>query len=284
MISYATPILFVLFVWWFSTGVVIYLNNRPSWTFPWSVSAATVLLALSLGSIHELRGSTTSAAAYWGFTYGLLAWAWTQLTFYTGVLTGPRQEPCHHDCGGVRHFWHAIETCLYHEIGAMLVGAAICAASLGGDNWCGAWTYAILWIMHSSAKINAVLGVRNLNEEFFPSHLKYLRSFLRERPINVLFPFSITGGSIAAVMIFQDGAQAATPYAFTNAVFLGTMMALAVLEHWLLILPIPAATLWGWGLNGREAAADEAAAPEEAPAVLAIGTAGAPLSFAARSQ
>jgi putative photosynthetic complex assembly protein 2 len=126
--------------------------------------------------------------------------------------------------------------------------------------------------MHSSAKINAVLGVRNLNEEFFPSHLKYLRSFLRRRAINALFPFSVTGGTIATVLILQNATHTSTPFVFVNAVFLGTMMALAVLEHWLLILPIPAAKLWAWGLNSREAAAgaDLPAQPSEALAIAAV--------------
>jgi len=265
--TYAVPILFVLFTWWFSTGAVIYMNNLPPRTFRWTVPAATALMPICLASIHELRIFTTPSAAYWGFTYGLIAWAWTQLTFYTGIITGPRQQPCEHDCGGgLRHFWHTIETCLYHELLAIGVGVAIFAASYGGGNWCGAWTYAILWVMHSSAKINAVLGVRNLNEEFFPSHLKYLRSFLRERPMNALFPFSVTGGTIATVILFQNAAHAASPFDFINAIFLGTMMALAVIEHWLLILPIPAATLWAWGLSAKEKG--NGAKSKEAPASL----------------
>jgi putative photosynthetic complex assembly protein 2 len=266
--TYAVPILFVLFTWWFSTGVVIYMNNMPSRNFRWTVSAATALLPICLASLYELRVYTTPSAAYWSFTYGLIAWAWTQLTFYTGFITGPRQTACEQDCGGVRHFWHAIETCLYHELLAIGVGVAIFAVSYGGGNWCGAWTYAILWIMHSSAKINAVLGIRNLNEEFFPSHLKYLRSFLRERPINALFPFSVTGGTIAAVILFQNAAHAVAPFGFLNAVFLGTMMALAVLEHWLLILPIPAAALWGWGLSSKEESVEKEPKKEPAPPLV----------------
>ncbi len=280
--SYATPVLFVLFAWWFSTGVVIYLNNLPPRTFPWTVSAATALLPLCLFGLYILRDFTTPGAAYWSFTWGLLAWAWTQLTFYTGTLTGPRRTPCEPGCTGLRHFWHALETSLYHEIAAIGIGAAIFMACYSGANWCGAWTYAILWVMHSSAKVNAVLGVRNLNEEFFPPHLRFLRSFLRQRAINALFPFSITGGTVAAVLIFENAVHAVKVFDFVNAVLLGTIMALAIVEHWLLILPIPAAALWAWGLSSRKHTNGEPPAPEPMESI-ALDSANLKPLFAAAS-
>jgi hypothetical protein len=33
---------------------------------------------------------------------------------------------------------------------------------------------------------------------------------------------------------------------------LGTLMALAVLEHWFLVLPVPVAALWRWGFRSRD--------------------------------
>ncbi|MGQ3058344.1 MAG: DUF3623 family protein, partial [Nevskia sp.] len=33
--------------------------------------------------------------------------------------------------------------------------------------------------------------------------------------------------------------------------FLATLLSLAVLEHWFLVLPIPADALWRWGLSSR---------------------------------
>jgi putative photosynthetic complex assembly protein 2 len=270
--TYAAPILFVLFVWWFSTGAVIYLNNLPPRTFPWTMAGATAMLIGALCGIFAVCATTTVSAVYCSFSCGLLAWAWTQLTFYTGAITGPRKQACAPECSGFRHFWHAAETCLYHELAALVVGAAVVAASFDGENHAGAWTYVILWSMHLSAKINAVLGVRNLNEEFFPVHLKYLRAFLKERPINGLFPFSVTAGTIAATLIFQQGARSDSPHQFVASVFLGTLMVLAVLEHWLLILPIPAAALWAWALSGRKK-------PRPAESALIITPAAASLTF-----
>ena len=36
--------------------------------------------------------------------------------------------------------------------------------------------------------------------------------------------------------------------------FAGTLLALAILEHWFMVLPLPANALWSWGLRSRDAA------------------------------
>ncbi|MBV8868454.1 MAG: DUF3623 family protein, partial [Acetobacteraceae bacterium] len=48
MAHYLAPVLFALFVWWFSTGLIIFLDGLPRRTFRWSMLGATVLLAASL--------------------------------------------------------------------------------------------------------------------------------------------------------------------------------------------------------------------------------------------
>ena len=37
MTTIGLPILFALFVWWFSTGIVLYIVGLPKWTIRWSV-------------------------------------------------------------------------------------------------------------------------------------------------------------------------------------------------------------------------------------------------------
>lgn len=252
MAHYGYPVLFVLFLWWFSTGAVIFLNNLPRRTFRFTLAIATIVLIVSLIGIYLTKGLTSGSAPYISFTCGLLIWAWTQLTFYMGAITGPRTTACHPSCGGLKHFWHAVETCLYHEVAALAAGGLILALSLGGDNQVGLWTYVILWVMHLSAKLNVVFGVRNLNEQFFPEHLKYLRSFLRERSMNTLFPFSITIGTIVTVLLIQRAAAAPHQFDAIAYSFYACLMTLALIEHWFLVLPLPFAELWNWGLEARK--------------------------------
>ncbi|MGI3776621.1 MAG: DUF3623 family protein, partial [Janthinobacterium lividum] len=117
----------------------------------------------------------------------------------------------------------------------------------------GMWTFMVLWWMHQSAKLNVFLGVRNLNEEFLPEHLQFLRSFLTKKPMNLLFPVSITVSTVILVRLVDAAiTPGVTRFDAAGFCFLSVLMALAVLEHWLLVLPLPAAALWGWSLSSRK--------------------------------
>ncbi|MGI3777705.1 MAG: putative photosynthetic complex assembly protein PuhE, partial [Janthinobacterium lividum] len=177
MSLYVFPALFALFVWWFSTGVIMYLDGLPRPTFKWSMLGATVLLAASLYGLHATGSDTSVRGAYVGFTCGLLAWGWQEISFYMGFVTGTRKQPCEEGCRGWRHFGHAIQTSLWHELAIIAAAIAVVALTWHAPNQVGMWTFMVLWWMHQSAKLNVFLGVRNLNEEFLPEHLQFLRSF-----------------------------------------------------------------------------------------------------------
>jgi putative photosynthetic complex assembly protein 2 len=252
--QYVFPALYALFVWWFSTGVIIYLDGLPRRTFRWSMLGATVVLAVSVWGLARSSLDASIGGAYAAFTYGLLAWGWQEISFYMGFVTGSRRAPCPEGCGGWRHFGHAVQTSLYHELAIVVCAAVVVAVSWGAPNQIGTWTFMVLWWMHQSAKLNVFLGVRNLNEEFLPEHLQFLKSFLTKKPMNLLFPASVTLSTIIATLLFRRAFAAdATAFGATGFTFLGTMMALAILEHWFLVLPLPAAALWSWGLRSRAA-------------------------------
>ncbi len=256
MVLYGWPALFALFTWWFSTGAIMYLDGLPRPTFRWSMAGASVLFAVSLAGLWATGGDVTVRGAYLAFTFGLLAWGWQEISFYMGYVTGPRRAACPDGCGGWRHFGHAIGTSLWHELAIIAAGAAIVALTWGAPNRIGMWTFMVLWWMHQSAKLNVFLGVRNLNEEFLPEHLLFLRSFLTKKPMNLLFPVSITVSTVILVLLVEAAvAHGASRFDRAGFCFLSVLMALAVLEHWLLVLPLPAAKLWGWSLRSRPAAA-----------------------------
>ena len=50
-------------------------------------------------------------------------------------------------------------------------------------------------MMHLSARLNVFLGVRNVSEEFVPAHMEVLKSFLTRKPMNLLFPVSVTAAT-----------------------------------------------------------------------------------------
>jgi putative photosynthetic complex assembly protein 2 len=249
---YGWPALFALFVWWFSTGVVLVLDGLAPRTFKWSLAGATALFAAALYGLAAGRDDTSLRGAYVAFTCGVLAWAWLEISFYTGLVTGPRRTLCPDGCAGLKHFGHAIQASLWHELAIIISAGLVVTCTWGGANQVGRWTFVIMWWMHQSAKLNVFLGVRNLNAEFLPPHLQYLRSFLTRRPMNLLFPVSVTLSTIVAAELFQRAAaDGAVPFEATGFTLLGVLMTLAILEHWFLMVPLPIAALWGWSLRSR---------------------------------
>jgi putative photosynthetic complex assembly protein 2 len=70
--------------------------------------------------------------------------------------------------------------------------------------------------------------------------------------MNLLFPISVTVSTALAVLIWR-GAASADSGAFerTGLTFAGTLLSLAILEHWFMVLPLPTEALWSWGLKSR---------------------------------
>jgi putative photosynthetic complex assembly protein 2 len=253
--DHALTIAYALCLWWFSTGLIFYLDQLPVRTFKWSMAGATGLLALSLYVIWHMRADTSLFAVFASFTCGVIAWGWQEISLYTGFVTGPRKHRCAEGCSGWRHFGHAIGVNLWHEIAIVIVAAAIVWLSWESDNQWGLWSYLLLWIMHLSARLNVFLGVRNVSEEFVPAHMEVLKGFLTRKPMNLLFPFSVTGGTIGSILLFQQAFSAADPAVAAGFSLLAALASLAVLEHWLLMLPLPVEKLFRWSLPNRRNAA-----------------------------
>jgi putative photosynthetic complex assembly protein 2 len=233
-------IAFVIVLWSLSTAVIFYLDSLPINTFKFSMAAATLCLSACAFAIWQLSDVSTPNAIYISFGAGLLSWGWTEMALYMGYVTGPRKQECAVGCSGVAHFGHAINANLWHEIVVIVFAAAI---FLSG-NQTAFWCFAMLWLMHLSARLNVFLGVRNVSAEFVPDHMAVLKSFLRRRNMNVLFPFSCAG--LAALITYLVSLP--QTLAITMAT---TLAAIGLLEHILLMLPLPTEKIWTWALSKK---------------------------------
>lgn len=242
---------FALLLWWLGTGLVLWLDGLQRRTFAWSLAAASALALLGLYAIGWSQEHDGTLAVYAAFAGALAVWAWQELSYYLGFITGPRKHACAPGCSGGRHFVHALQTSLHHEV-SILVGALL-VWQVEGDAPLpvALWTYALLWWMHESARINVFLGVRNVNAEWLPEHLQYLRSFLREAPMNPFFPFSVGISVLGAWWIFTQAAAQTDPAAASAYFLLGALACLAIIEHVFLMLPIPLTAPWRWALGSR---------------------------------
>lgn len=250
--DYALPVLFAIFSWWFLTGAVLYVVGLPSGAVRWTMSLATGVLILGLLVLWQTSDEGTCQGAYLAFTAALLVWGWHEMSFLTGVLTGPRTTECPRRKSGRAEFWPAFQSLLYHEVAIFVTVLLLYMMLQDAANKVGLWTFAILWVMRLSAKFNIYLGVPNLSEEFLPSHLSYLKTYFCRRSMNFLFPISVTLASITTWLLIAQAAESTNAFAVTSSVFLAVLMALALIEHWFLVLPLPFGLLWSWGLWSRD--------------------------------
>ncbi len=239
MIAFAA-IAFVIVMWSASTAVIFYLDSLPTRTFKWSMAAATLVLIGCGFAIWQLRSEASTFAVAISFAAGLLAWGWTEMALYMGYITGPRKTRCAEGCSGAHHFGHAVSANLWHEITVIVFASVIYLSA----NQTAFWCFTMLWLMHLSARLNVFLGARNVSAEFVPDHMDILKGFLRRRNMNALFPFSCT--ALVALTVYL----AAQPQTF-EITMAATLAAIGLLEHVLLMLPLPTEKLWTWSLSNR---------------------------------
>ena len=262
MAAFVLAALAALFVWWLSTGVVLLLNGLPRRSYPWSTLGASLLAGVAFYVIVVTGAETTPAAAYAAFLAGVALWGWHELTFLQGTLAGPRKVACPEDASDRTRFVLAVRTLLYHELAILATLGLLLIVSWGQPNKLGLWTFLVLFGMRLSAKLNVFLGVPNLSEEFLPQHLGFLKSYFGRKPMNGLFPISITLSTLCAAYVFHLAvAPDAGAFAASGYTLLGALIALGTLEHWLLVLPLPDAALWRWALRKPDAGAEGVLSP-----------------------
>ena len=260
MFELIVPVLFAIFIWWFSTGVVLLLNGLSRTTFRWSVLISSVLAVTALYGLSHTATTLNVVNAYCAFTCALLVWGWHELTFLTGWLTGPRRQACT-AAGGWPRFSQAVAAILWHELGILAGGLTIAAITWNAPNQVGLWTFGVLWVMRTSAKLNLFFGVRNLSEEFLPPHLTYMGSYFKRRAMNALLPFSIVLSTLVLVWIVQRTLNIDTTAADkVGLTLVGSMLAMAILEHFLLVLPLSSTAMWRWAMRNRKPLVATAAA------------------------
>jgi putative photosynthetic complex assembly protein 2 len=191
--------------------------------------------------------ATSVIAAYVSFLSALMIWGWLEMSFLMGIVTGPRKLPCPPDAKGWRRFNLALGTLLYHELAILTAAAGVVALTWGAPNQTGTLAFLILVAMRISAKLNIFLGVPNLTEEFLPERLAYLKSYFRTRAWNWLFPLSVIASTVVAILLAQC-AMAGEGGAAVGPALLCTLVALAILEHFFMFMPLPDAALWRWAV------------------------------------
>lgn len=230
--------LYSVVFWWLSTAAIIYFNFQPHYR----AVVFGVALALMLGAIYALyahRQSETVMSAFLTFTAGSIIWAFVEVSFYTGYIVGPQVRPIFTVGPSVIGFFQAIHRSLYHEGLVLGLVALMTLLSIGAKNKFGVYTFLMYWFMHQSAKLNIFLGVANTGREFVPDTVADMTQYMTIAHMNWLFPFSITFCTLLVAKLLKKTGETQEP-AWRRVGFsiIGTMALMALLEHWLLVLPL----------------------------------------------
>lgn len=238
--------LVALFVWWFSTGAILWAVKRADGRGRGAHGRAVLagLPALVAGVAGVIVSAGQPGAAYVPFLSALAIWGWIELAFLTGCVTGPSRAPLPRLTTGGARFRAAWAVLAWHELLLTAGLVAVFALTWGAETQMAFWTYAVLWGARISAKLNIFLGVPRINEGFLPEPLAHLPSYFRRGPASALFPVSIlclTGAVFAWVARVAVTGE-------VGFALLATLTALALVEHWLMVLPLPDERLWRWAM------------------------------------
>ncbi|MEM6973083.1 MAG: putative photosynthetic complex assembly protein PuhE [Pseudomonadota bacterium] len=235
-----------LFLWWFATGILFWMSRRLTGDVA-VMGVAGAVLAASLSLVDAVADTASIGAAYLSFLGGIGAWAFAELTFLTGKLTGPVRAPCPPGLGGWRRFRRAIGTLLWHELAILAIAATMLTITWGATNQVGTWAFALLMAMRVSAKLNLFLGVPYPPATLLPGPLAHLDSYFRTRPFTALLPAAVTTGTaLATIVAWHAAAPGVSLFEAAGYALLWTLLVLGIVEHWFLILPVREGALWAW--------------------------------------
>ncbi|MEM9966936.1 MAG: putative photosynthetic complex assembly protein PuhE [Pseudomonadota bacterium] len=252
MASPWTAALIAIFAWWFFTGVILLLVRRADAGDPVghgrNVFLSIPLCALGVGGLLISSTEVTLGNVYIAFISSLLIWGWIELAFLAGVITGPERRACPARLTGKARFIRAWHTVSHHEILLLFALFVILVITHSAPNTIGFWTYLILFVARISAKLNLFFGVPRINTEFVPYPLEHLKSYFQKGPVTLAFPIGVTFLSISAAFFAERLIAAQSAPIIVSYALLTALAALATLEHWLMVVPLPDAKLWRWML------------------------------------
>jgi len=276
--SLANPVMVVLIatgVWWLSTGVVLLMVH---WSTrrklgPWQLLPLVTLVGVA-GFLLMLYGSerSTPLGSYAGFFGALLVWAWHETTFLTGMVTGGNKGECPPGLTGYARFVSAWKAVSHHEIAILLTALFLWVCMADAPNLFGLATFGLLWGMRISAKLLIFLGARYAISGLMPPGIVHLKSYFNTGRTTPFFPLMLAIAVVLFAVLVIGALQAQNGYSAVGHILLATFMALAIIEHLILVLPVCDTALWRWAVPNDTRSRPPADASDRA--LVPVGVAG----------
>ena len=249
MSSIIAPVIFVVFVWWVSTGAVLWLAQALDRQIHSRLLLMTVFCALGFAGVLIASSHDAVWSVYLAFASAILIWGWSEFTLLSGLITGSESRPCPPDISETKRFWLAFRTICYHEY--VLLAALCVLAILDSTTGSGMAikTFALLWVMRLGAKLTIFSGAPRLSSNMMPDRLAYMKTYFREDRIGIGFWISVSCCSMFMVAgIYALATVNYPPVAQTQTIMLVTLVGLALLEHAFMIMPVSDSSLWQWAM------------------------------------
>ena len=239
---------FALFCWWLGTGAILWLDRQGGRLAGWCLPLFSVLMGLSFWGVSSSMSASDSAHAYLGFASTIVMWGWHELAFLTGWLAGPRRAPMSAGATGWRRLCESVAVILWHELVLILNFAVLIYMQSGQPNHTALCTFALLWCMRVSAKLNLFIGIPLHGEQYLPPHLSYLASYFRCARPGLWYVASVGLASGFWAWLLWSGWHAHETLS-ASWLLLASLMGLAILEHLLMVMPWSMEKLWGWAMG-----------------------------------
>ena len=247
-------LLVALAAWWVGTGVILLAVRRADHAGYGSlglVLGGLPFLVFGVVGVWAAPWDASIWGVYGGFFAALALWGWIELSFMSGVITGPNREALTKGTRGWPRVWSAWWAVAWHELLLLAAFVWVLWCCVGLPNAMAAWTFGILYGARVLAKLNLFLGVPGINLEAVPRALGHIPSYFRQGDPSWLFPVSIIVLSLATGLWVSRLAAATGPEETVTFGLLTALTGLALIEHWMMLLPTADTKLWRWLMPER---------------------------------
>ena len=243
----ASAIVVAVAVWLLSTGAILWrvaaADAGGEGAHRRSVALSAPMLMLGVWGYAATLDDRSASGAYGAFLSAIAIWGWIEMAFLSGVVTGPSRSPSSPGATGPARFLHAFATIAHRQMLVVVAFAALALLGRGADNAFGLLTFALLLGARAAAELNLFLGVPRFHADLLPAHLAHLGSHLRRARPSAFFPLSVAALA-ALTLLGAASVPGAEPGAAVGWTLLSTLAALALLEHALMVVPLPDDRLW----------------------------------------
>lgn len=265
MTTTAPAIVFVILIWWISTGIILRVARGLETQMPGRLVIMTIACAAGFAGVIVASAHSQVWTIYLAFFSSILIWGWVEFTLLAGFITGPVRVACPRDVTERQRFVLAFKAIAHHEYMLVIMLVALAFADASSGSGMALKTFALLWIMRLGAKLTIFSGAPELSIDMMPERLSYLKSYFRHDRISLAFWLS----SSMCAFLFSSGIYALVtvdyaPVIQVQVIMLTTLVGLGLLEHLFMILPVADSRLWNWAVPQATQTEDKTSTSTEA--------------------